>query len=259
MKTTLALCFVVLLLAVALPAGQARPGKTFDIYVVDVEGGNATLFVSPSGESLLSDTGNGGAAATRDADRIMAAVADAGLKQIDHLVTTHYHGDHFGAMAEVARRIPIRHFIDHGANVQPNPGTDAFLQKVYPELYAKARHTVVKPGDRIDLGAVDVRVVTSAGQVAQNAHDQPRRNAVFRPGVFLRAHEAAKHGFESHAACGVRLRVEENLGVAQSLRRASLEIGQREIEEVALGPQHAHAPVIEIEEILKLGEPIGAA
>ena len=169
MKTTLALCFVVLLLAVALPAGQARPGKTFDIYVVDVEGGNATLFVSPSGESLLSDTGNGGAAATRDADRIMAAVADAGLKQIDHLVTTHYHGDHFGAMAEVARRIPIRHFIDHGANVQPNPGTDAFLQKVYPELYAKARHTVVKPGDRIDLGAVDVRVVTSAGQVAQNA------------------------------------------------------------------------------------------
>ena len=81
---------------------------------MDVEGGNATLFVSPSGESLLMDTGNGGAAAARDADRIMAAVKDAGLTQIDHLITTHWHGDHFGAMAELAGRIPIRHFIDHG-------------------------------------------------------------------------------------------------------------------------------------------------
>ena len=65
-----------------------------EIYLVDVEGGNATLFVAPSGESLLVDTGNGGAAASRDGDRIMAAVSDAGLRQIDHLITTHYHGDH---------------------------------------------------------------------------------------------------------------------------------------------------------------------
>jgi beta-lactamase superfamily II metal-dependent hydrolase len=169
MKTTCALCLAGLLLAVALPAGQGRDSRTLDIYLVDVEGGNATLFVSPSGESLLSDTGNGGPAAARDADRIMAAVADAGLKQIDHLVTTHYHGDHFGAMAEVAKRIPVRHFVDHGPNVQPNPGTDTFLQKVYPELYAKSRHTVVKPGDRLDMGPLDIRVVTSAGQVIQSA------------------------------------------------------------------------------------------
>ena len=118
-----------------LGPGPARP--TLDIYLVDVEGGNATLFVTPSGESLLIDTGNGGAGAIRDADRIMAAAKDAGLSQIDHLITTHYHGDHFGAMTEVASRIPIRHFIDHGPNVQPNPATDAFLQKVYPALYAK--------------------------------------------------------------------------------------------------------------------------
>ena len=108
---------------------SAQTRTTLDIYLVDVEGGNATLFVAPSGESLLIDTGNGGAAATRDGDRIMAAVKDAGLSQIDHLVTTHYHGDHYGAMENVAGRIPIRDFIDHGPNAQPNQATDDFLEQ----------------------------------------------------------------------------------------------------------------------------------
>jgi beta-lactamase superfamily II metal-dependent hydrolase len=154
-----------LVLAAVLTAAQGRMARSLDVYLIDVEGGNATLFISPSGESLLMDTGNGGAAATRDADRIMAAVSSAGVTQIDHLITTHYHGDHFGAMAELAARIPIRNFIDHGANVQPNATTDAFLTKVYPTLYAKGRHTVVKPGDRFSMGDVNVQVVASAGQV----------------------------------------------------------------------------------------------
>jgi beta-lactamase superfamily II metal-dependent hydrolase len=163
MRSLCSLSFATLVAATL--ASQGRSSKTLDIYLVDVEGGNATLFVAPSGESMLIDTGNGGQAATRDADRIMAAVNDAGLKQLDHLVTTHYHGDHVGAMAELAGRVSIRSFIDHGANVQPNANVDAFLQKVYPELYGKARHVVVKPGDRIALAGVDVRVVTSGGQV----------------------------------------------------------------------------------------------
>jgi beta-lactamase superfamily II metal-dependent hydrolase len=78
-----------LLLLAAWITAQVPPAKAFNIYVVDVEGGNATLFVSPSGESLLMDTGNGGAAASRDADRIMAAVKDAGVSRLDHLITTH--------------------------------------------------------------------------------------------------------------------------------------------------------------------------
>jgi beta-lactamase superfamily II metal-dependent hydrolase len=159
-------CLIVASCAVVL-AAQGR--ATLDIYLVDVEGGNATLFVAPSGESLLIDTGNGGAAAVRDGDRILAAVKDAGLSQIDHLVTTHYHGDHYGAMENVAGRIPVREFIDHGPNVQPNPATDEFLQKVYPGLYAKSKHTVAKPGDRIAMKGVDIRVVASAGQALSSA------------------------------------------------------------------------------------------
>src|SRR5215467_4397551 len=155
---------IILFLVLGLAAFGAV-SKTLNIYVVDVEGGNATLFVPPSGESMLIDTGNGGAAASRDADRIMAAVKDAGITQIDHLITTHYHGDHFGGMAEVASRIPIREYIDHGANVQPGGPVDEFMQKTYPGLYAKAKHTVVKPGDRIAIAGLEWRIVASAGEV----------------------------------------------------------------------------------------------
>jgi competence protein ComEC len=144
-------------------AAQAR--ATLDIYVVDVEGGNATLFVAPSGESLLIDTGNvAPAAAVRDAERILAAAKDAGLTRIDNLIITHWHGDHYGGLAEVAKRIPIRHFIDHGPNVQPSAEVDAFLADVYPKLYANAKHTVAKPGDKIAVAGLDVEVVTSAGE-----------------------------------------------------------------------------------------------
>jgi competence protein ComEC len=148
------------------PDGAAAQTRTsLDIYVVDVEGGNATLLVAPSGESLLIDTGNVAPdAAIRDAGRILAATQDARLTQIDHLIVTHWHNDHFGGLAELAKRIPIRHFIDHGANVQPAPAADDFLAKTYPELYAKAKHTVVKPGDRITIPGLEVRVVTAAGE-----------------------------------------------------------------------------------------------
>jgi beta-lactamase superfamily II metal-dependent hydrolase len=154
-----------LALAAASPAAQPRQAPTLTIYVVDVEGGNATLFAGPSGGSVLIDSGNGGAAAVRDADRIMAAVKDAGLTRIDHLITTHWHGDHFGAMAELARRIPIRDFIDHGPNVQPAAGADEFLQTVYPALHGAAKRTVARPGDAVDVAGLDWRIVTSAGDV----------------------------------------------------------------------------------------------
>jgi beta-lactamase superfamily II metal-dependent hydrolase len=153
----------------ALAVAQTRTTKTLDIYVMDVEGGNSTLFVAPSGESLLIDTGNIGAAAVRDAERILAATRDAGITQIDNLITTHFHGDHVGGLAELAARIPIRHFIDHGPNVQPADNIDAFLREAYPKLYARGRHTVAKPGDRIAVAGLDVRVMSSAGQTIKTA------------------------------------------------------------------------------------------
>jgi beta-lactamase superfamily II metal-dependent hydrolase len=159
--TAFLLTFALCVVAVA----QTPEGKTFDIYVIDVEGGNSTLFVAPSGDSTLIDTGSGGPN-NRDGNRIMAAVSDAGLNHIDHLITTHWHGDHFGGMADVASRIPVRDFVDHGPNIQPqNARTDEFMNKTYPGLYAEAKHTVVKPGDKIPMRGLDWTIVSAAGEV----------------------------------------------------------------------------------------------
>src|ERR1700692_1621027 len=108
-----------LLASSGLDRAAAQTRTTLDIYVVDVEGGNATLFVAPSGQSLLIDTGNvAPAAAIRDAGRIMQGAPTARVTRMDDLIITHWHGDHYGGLAELAKQIPIEHFIDHGPNVQ---------------------------------------------------------------------------------------------------------------------------------------------
>src|SRR5262245_21487991 len=151
----------ILALSSAPMAQRGTPSKPLDIYVVDTEGGKAALWVAPSGQSLLIDSGNPG---NRDLDRIMAAINDAGVKQIDFLISTHYHVDHIGGLMALAKRIPIAHFIDHGPSVEEREQVQGF-QAAYAELYGKAKHTVAKPGDKIPIAGLDWRIVTSAGQV----------------------------------------------------------------------------------------------
>ena len=154
---------VALALAVSgTPAGaQSGSTKPLQIYVVDTEGGKATLFVSPTGQTALLDSGNPGG---RDTDRLMLAIADAGVTKIDYLITTHYHIDHVGGMQELAKRIPIGTFVDHGPSVEEREQSPGF-QAAYAELHGKAKHLVVKPGDRIPITGFEWRVVSSAGQV----------------------------------------------------------------------------------------------
>ena len=184
----------------ALCVMGACAGQTLNVYVIDVEGGNATLFVSPSHESLLIDTGNAGAAAIRDAGRIMDTIKDAGLTRIDHLIITHWHGDHFGGLAELASKIPIAEFIDHGPNVQPGEAADTFLQKTYAPLIAKAKHTVAKPGDKIAMAGVDVRVVTSAGQTIKT--NLPGGG---QPNPYCAAYKAGENNAEDPQSVGIHV------------------------------------------------------
>ena len=156
---------LVLLLATSMPMAQApRPGaKPLTIYFIDTEGGQATLFISPSGETLMVDSGNVG---TRDPDRIRLAMADAGVTQIDHLLFTHYHNDHVGGSMDLARNVPIKHFYDHGPSVEARESAPGFLA-AYAEMYGngKATHTVLKPGDKVPFAGVDWQIVAAATQV----------------------------------------------------------------------------------------------
>ncbi len=150
-----------LALAAAVGSAQSRSSKTLDIYFIDTEGGHSTLYVAPTGESLLMDTGSPGG---RDVARIMAVIQAAGVKRIDHMVLTHYHGDHVGGLEELATKIPMVQFIDHGPTSEPKEQVPGF-QKMYAALYAKAKHMVAKPGDTIPFDGVTVAVVTSNGEV----------------------------------------------------------------------------------------------
>ncbi len=161
MKRLAVTAAAIIALTGALAAQRGTSAKPLDIYVVDTEGGKAALWVTPSGQSVLIDSGNPG---NRDLDRIMAAINDAGVKQIDFMISTHYHVDHIGGLQELAKRIPIAQFIDHGPSVEDREQVQGF-QAAYAELYGKAKHLVVKPGDKLPVTGLDWRIVTSAGNV----------------------------------------------------------------------------------------------
>src|SRR5436190_9209441 len=152
------------LLILGMLAGSAlwAAPRNLEIYWIDAEGGAATLIVSPSGESLLVDTANR-TPDDRDAKRIFAATQEAGLKKIDVLLTTHFHGDHIGAMPALAKMIPIEMYMDHGVTVEISRPNVATAYHAYEELTAGKRKSL-KAGDRIPLKGVDVQVVMSAGE-----------------------------------------------------------------------------------------------
>ena len=148
-------------LLVLLLCAPAHAAQRLQVYFIDVEGGQATLFVSPSGESLLVDTGFPGFGG-RDADRIVSGAKLAGVKQIDFLVITHYHTDHVGGVPQLAARIPIRTFVDHGPSVESGPQADQ-LVAAYRSVRDKGEHLLAKPGDLIPIRGIEVQVLTAAG------------------------------------------------------------------------------------------------
>jgi beta-lactamase superfamily II metal-dependent hydrolase len=167
-----------LLLAGLVLVAATASAQTLDIYFIDVEGGQATLIVTPAKESLLIDTGFAGTGTARpaagdprearDANRILAAARDAGVTQIDYLMITHFHGDHIGGVVELAQLLPIKTFVDHG-DVLPQaeeslPGTMRYFE-AYAAVRATGKHLTPAAGDRLPLRGVDVTVVSSAAAV----------------------------------------------------------------------------------------------
>ena len=162
--------------------------KSLQIHFIDVEGGQATLIVSPSGQSLLVDTGwpgfNG-----RDADRIQKTAKKAGVKKIDQLLITHYHTDHVGGVTQLAERMEIGTFIIHGKNTETGKNAEA-LQEALDRAAAKGKTVTVKVGDKIPFKGVEIEVLAARGEVtkkggaanplcasAKKKEDDPSENA----------------------------------------------------------------------------------
>jgi beta-lactamase superfamily II metal-dependent hydrolase len=190
MRRVLLLLFVVAMLE--RPQAQSR---TLDIYWVDVEGGAATLFVAPSGESMLIDTGFD--VDDRDATRIAAAAKAAGLQRIDHVVISHYHTDHVGGLAALAKLITLGRFYGPGDKIEP--ANQKWLDVL--RTTAGNRRTIVKPGDKVPLRGVDVQIVASDLALIERPLRGGGPNA-----LCATAEEKAPAGFENQRMVGTHLR-----------------------------------------------------
>src|SRR3984885_10935821 len=162
-------CLLAAVLAWSMLAGAQAGSRSLRVYFIDVDGGQSTLFVTPEGKSLLIDTGWAGNNGL-DAGRIAAAAKDAGVSKIDFVLLTHYHADHTGGVPELAQKIPVGTFVDHGPSRETTGATEGYYE-AYQKVLAGGHygHIVAKPGETLPIAGMKVLVISADGQLIEHA------------------------------------------------------------------------------------------
>ncbi len=170
------LLLLAIVFGLAALSAQTPLSDTLDIYWIDVEGGAATLVVTPRQESVLMDAG-WGRPDDRDARRIEAAMRDANIDRIDYFIASHFHGDHTGGLPALAERVEIGQFLDYGETVEPDSDNSSQAFAAYLRA-AEGNRRTVSPGDRLRLDGVIFTFVTAGGEIPSRA------SSVAGPNVF---------------------------------------------------------------------------
>ena len=155
----------VLFFCLLLPSAEAKSSKSLHIYSIDVEGGQSTLLVSPSGKTLLIDAGWPG---KLGADRVVTLARQLKIKKLDYVLITHFHHDHVGGIPDLVKQIKVGTFVDHGANREDSDITRKDYE-AYQKVIAGSKHIVAKPGDHIHIKGLSVVVLTANGQHVAHA------------------------------------------------------------------------------------------
>lgn len=150
--------------ALTLLGTSPVPAQSQELEIVcfDVGMGDATLILSPSGQTMLIDGGP-----TRKGEEvILPFLRERDIQHLDYVCATHYHTDHVGGLDELAKAgISIGEVIDRGDIDAPNLQPFRDYQSAMSGLRRDAA-----PGEWVDLGAgVRLKCLSSNGALAGGA------------------------------------------------------------------------------------------
>jgi L-ascorbate metabolism protein UlaG (beta-lactamase superfamily) len=191
-----------------LLGGAAVAADMTTFYFVDVGHGNSTFVVAPSGEVLVLDAGP-----PQATKRILDFMAQNGIARIDYMLVTHFEGDHMGAVGQIAAKVPIANFVDHGENVTYGKQDDWWRERRGPWMHGngwgrhsdqlfdeyrqareKGRYIPVKPGDRVPVKGVEVTIVSAGGKIIQDPLVKGARTPAACASIDRRADDDAEDG-----------------------------------------------------------------